>query len=61
MAQFKNKKRWQPLYEHDDLGFIYAQMHVVPHIGALGRFYGFSSAEDEAEFASRQLADPKYE
>lgn len=59
--QFKVKDRWQPLTEHDDLGYIFSQMHVTPHIGAMARFYGFNSSEGEEEFSQRELPDPDYE
>lgn len=58
--QFKKTDRWQPLTQHDDLGRVTSQMHVTPHIGALGRFYGFNSTEDEEMFAARELEDPEY-
>lgn len=61
LTQFKKKKRWQPLQEDDGLGYVSTQMHVVPHIGVLGRFYGFNSTEDEDQFTSRQLESPEYE
>lgn len=47
--------------QDNGLGYISSQMHVTPHIGALGRFYGFNSTEDETTFASRELKDPDYE
>lgn len=58
--QFSRKKRWQPLMESDGLGYISTQEHVVPHIGATARFFGFNSTGDEEAFASRKLSSPEY-
>eukprot|EP00752_Nemacystus_decipiens_P004023 g3684.t2 len=54
------KKKWQPLLESDGLGYISTQEHVTPHIGSTGRYFGFSSKEDEEAFASRKLKKPDY-
>lgn len=59
-SQFTSKKRWQPLLESDALGYISTQEHVVPHIGATARLFGFNSPEDEEEFASRELSKLSY-
>lgn len=46
--------------ESDGLGYISPQEHVVPHIGATARFFGFNSTADEEAFASRKVSSPKY-
>lgn len=58
--QFSHKENWQPLTESNGLGYIFTQEHVVPHIGATARFYGFNTTADEEAFASRQLSPPNY-
>ncbi|CAN0194683.1 unnamed protein product [Scytosiphon promiscuus] len=55
-----NRKRWQPLMESNDLGYITTQEHVTPHIGVTARFFGFQTPEDETDFASRELDRPSY-
>lgn len=60
-SQLTHRKRWQPLMESpDNLGYIVTQEHVTPHIGVTARFYGFDSAADEHNFASRKLSTPEY-
>ncbi|CAM9706452.1 unnamed protein product, partial [Scytosiphon promiscuus] len=58
--EFKKKSKWQPLMESDGLGYVYVQEHVTPHIGSTGRFFGFSSKDDEDDFAARKLSRPAY-
>ena len=58
--QFRKKKKWQPLMESDGLGYISTQEHVTPHIGSTGRYFGFSSEDDEKEYSSRSLSKPDY-
>ncbi|CAM9676919.1 unnamed protein product, partial [Hapterophycus canaliculatus] len=59
-GQLTRRKRWQPLMETNDLGYITTQEHVTPHIGVTGRFFGFQTSEEEAAFASRELDSPIY-
>ena len=49
--------RWQPLLESDNLGFLFYQEHVVPHIGFTGKSFFFS---DEF-FCSHTSDDPNYD
>ncbi|CAN0217950.1 unnamed protein product, partial [Scytosiphon promiscuus] len=58
--EFTKKNKWQPLTESDGLGHVTTQEHVTAHIGSTGRFFGFSSKEDEDDFASRTLDKPAY-
>ncbi|CAM9420198.1 unnamed protein product [Ectocarpus fasciculatus] len=58
--ELTNFKRWQPLVESDGLGYVSTQEHVTPHIGRTGRFFGFSSEEDEEAFSSRRTDAPDY-
>ncbi|CAM9338597.1 unnamed protein product [Ectocarpus sp. 8 AP-2014] len=53
-------KKWQPPEESDGLGYITTQEHVTPHIGSTGRYFGFSSKEDEEAFSSRTIDRPDY-
>ena len=38
-------KRWQPLLESDEIGFLYYQEHVCPHIGFTGKSFVYSNNE----------------
>ncbi|CAM9281589.1 unnamed protein product [Hapterophycus canaliculatus] len=58
---FYREDKWQPLIQSDGLGYISVQEHVTPHIGSTGRFFGFSSKEDEDDFASRTVDKPAYQ
>ncbi|CAM9870915.1 unnamed protein product [Ectocarpus fasciculatus] len=60
MYQFTEFKKWQPLVESDGLGYVSTQEHVTPHIGSTGRYFGFSSDEDEQDFSSRKIDGPDY-
>ncbi|CAM9971879.1 unnamed protein product, partial [Ascophyllum nodosum] len=53
-------KRWQPLMDSNNLGYISSQEHVTPYIGATARYFGFNSSKDENAFASRELDNPEY-
>ncbi len=46
--------------ESDGLGYITVQEHVTPHIGSTGRYFGFSSEEEEDAYSSRKLGKPDY-
>ena len=46
--------------ESDGLGYISTQEHVTPHIGSTGRYFGFSSEDEEKAYSSRKLAKPDY-
>ena len=46
--------------DSDGLGSISTPEHVTPHIGSTGRYFGFSSKEDEEAFSSRKLNKPDY-
>lgn len=52
-----DSSRWQPLIESDDLGFFYAQEHVVPHIG-IGAVPAVLTRD---EVDKRFLDDPNYD
>ncbi|CBN74946.1 expressed unknown protein [Ectocarpus siliculosus] len=58
--EFTDFKKWQPLVESDGLGYVSSQEHVTPHIGSTGRYFGFSSKEDEEDFSSRTIDAPDY-
>ncbi|CAN0096425.1 unnamed protein product [Ectocarpus sp. 4 AP-2014] len=58
--EFTTVKKWQPLKESDGLGYVSTQEHVTPHIGSTGRYFGFSSTEDEEDFSSRKVDGPDY-
>lgn len=60
VSQFKRTKKWQPLFESNDLGYISTQEHVTPHIGITARFFGFNNAHDEEAWGSRKLDKPPY-
>ena len=46
--------------ESDGLGYISTQEHVTPHIGSTGRYFGFSSEDEEKAYYSRMLSKPDY-
>ncbi|CAN0424464.1 unnamed protein product, partial [Ectocarpus sp. 12 AP-2014] len=58
--EFTEFNKWQPLVESDGLGYVSIQKHVTPHIGSTGRYFGFSSKEDEEDFSSRKIDGPDY-
>ena len=57
MTHFGLGKRWQPLTESDNLGFLFNQEHVVPHIGFTGRAMYLSPEY----FCSLSVEDPQYD
>jgi len=52
-----DKRRWQPLLEHNQQGFMFHQEHVVPHIGDTAR----SIFLTDEEICDRDLEDPEYD
>ncbi|CAB1104024.1 CPO-like [Ectocarpus sp. CCAP 1310/34] len=60
-SQFSSTKRWQPLMESNGLGYLNSQVHVTPHIGVTGRFFGFNTSEDEEAWGARTLDRPPYQ
>ena len=58
--QVTAERKWQALSETDDLGYIFFQRHVTPYIGAVARFFGFNSPDDETTFFALTAADPNY-
>ncbi|CAM9150528.1 unnamed protein product [Ectocarpus sp. 8 AP-2014] len=59
--KFSSTERWQPLMESNGLGYVNSQVHVTPHIGVTGRFFGFNTAEDEEAWGARTLDRPPYQ
>lgn len=55
-----DKRKWQPLSVSNGLGYTSIQRHVTPHIGAVARYFGFNSTEDEAAYAARAVDNPRY-
>ena len=48
--------RWQPLLESDELGFLYHQEHVTPHIGYTGKSLFFG----DDYLCSKRASNPHY-
>lgn len=53
--------RWQPLLEHNNKGFVVAQGHVTPHIGAAPLEVFRTPIFSKAEIAARTLDNPNYD
>lgn len=51
-----DNQRWTPLLEHNGLGYLFHQTHIVPHLGNTGKSYYFSDKEQ----CKRTLWDPRY-
>lgn len=49
-------KKWQPLLENNNLGFLFFQEHVTPHIG----HYGRSFYVDDETYCSSRAPKPNY-
>lgn len=47
--------------ESNGLGYVNSQVHITPHIGVTGRFFGFNTAEDEEAWGARTLDRPPYQ
>lgn len=53
----RDMRRWQPLKEHNTIGFVFFQSHVTPHIGETGK----SMLLGDEFICGLQTPDPHYD